>query len=117
MRKLVVIESPFAGETDEDVRRNVEYAQAAMRDSFRYNEFPIASHLLYPQVLDDRIPEERELGIQAGLAWGNLAEATVVYVDRGISSGMKYGIQHAQENHRPIEYRSIYSEFAVPDAE
>jgi hypothetical protein len=67
------------------------------------------SHLLYTKTLDDHDPEEREWGIAAGLAWGEVADATVVYVDRGISTGMKYGIKHAQEAGRPIEYRRIES--------
>jgi len=35
------------------------------------------------------VPAERKLGIDAGLAWRDVAEASVVYVDRGISSGMQ----------------------------
>ena len=60
-----------------------------------------------PQVLDDLIPRERRLGIDAGLAWRKVAEATVVYQDYGISPGMEYGIQLAKERGIPIEYRSI----------
>lgn len=61
------------------------YAREALRDSLLRGEAPIASHLLYTQkgVLDDRIREERGLGIAAGLAWG-VAEMTVVYADLGI---------------------------------
>lgn len=71
--------------TAEDVERNLTYAREALRDSLLRGEAPIASHLLYTQkgVLDDRIREERGLGIAAGLAWG-VAEMTVVYADLGI---------------------------------
>jgi hypothetical protein len=58
-------------------------------------------------VLDDAIPDERTLGIEAGLAWGALAEVTVVYGDRGISRGMQYGIDRATAEGRPVEYRSL----------
>ena len=104
MRK-VVVESPFAG----DVESNIEYARAAMRDCLMRGEAPIASHLLYtqPGILDDLIPEERQLGIDAGLLWGALAEATVVYTDRGISRGMEYGIANAEAAGRPVEYRTL----------
>ena len=66
--KRVILESPYAG----DVERNVAYARACLRDSLLRGEAPIASHLLYtqPGVLDDQIPEERQMGIDAGLAWG-----------------------------------------------
>jgi len=70
--KRVILESPYAGDTAEDVERNLTYAREALRDSLLRGEAPIASHLLYTQkgVLDDRIREERALGIAAGLAWG-----------------------------------------------
>jgi hypothetical protein len=54
-------------------------------------EAPIASHLLFPGILDDDVADERELGIKAGLAWLVIAEASVVYVDHGISAGMRQG--------------------------
>ena len=80
-----------------------------MHDCFKRGEAPYASHLLYTQdgVLDDNIPEERMLGIEAGLLWGSKADKTVVYTDLGISSGMEYGIQNAIKVGRMIDYRSI----------
>jgi hypothetical protein len=101
--RLVILESPYAG----DVERNTLYARRALKDSLMRGEAPIASHLLYPQVLDDLIPSERQLGIDAGLAWRKVAEATVVYQDYGISPGMEYGIKLARERGIPVEYRSI----------
>jgi hypothetical protein len=101
--RLVILESPYAG----DVERNTLYARRALKDSLMRGEAPIASHLLYPQVLDDLIPSERQLGMDAGLAWRKVAEATVVYQDYGISPGMEYGMQLAQERGIPIEYRRI----------
>lgn len=103
--KLVIVESPFAGE----VELNQTYARAAMADCLARNEAPYASHLLYtqPGVLDDLKPEERSLGIEAGLAWGKKADATVVYVDRGMSNGMKAGIARAEAEGRTVELRSL----------
>jgi hypothetical protein len=63
---------------------------------------------LWPGILDDARPEERALGIEAGLAWGIAAEATVVYCDRGISQGMLQGINRASVEGRPIERRWLY---------
>ena len=105
--KLVIIESPFAG----DVEANIAYARMCMRDSLGRGEAPFASHLLYPQpgILDDGIHFERRLGIAAGIAWGAVAELTAVYADRGISPGMQEGIRAAELLNRPIEYRKIES--------
>lgn len=103
--RRVIIESPYAG----DVEANLAYARACVRDSLSRGEAPIASHLLYtqPGILRDDVPSERQWGIDAGLAWGVTAEATIVYTDRGISKGMEYGINRAVEDGRLVEYRSI----------
>jgi hypothetical protein len=103
-RRLVVIESPLAGAVDENVR----YLRLAMRDSLlKHNEAPFASHELYTKALDDLLPEERAIGIEAGLLWGERAEATVVYSDRGISNGMRLGIAAAEKIGRPVEWRTL----------
>lgn len=103
--RLVIIESPYAG----DIETNIAYARAAMRDSIMRGEAPYASHLLYtqPGILDDKNTAERAGGIERGLLWGRAAEATVVYHDLGISSGMKVGIARANQEGRPVEYRSL----------
>lgn len=105
--RRVVVESPYAG----DVEINTAYARAAMRDCLERGEAPFASHLLYtqPDVLDDAVPTERGLGIEAGLAWGSLADATVVYTDLGITPGMEKGIDQARTEGRPVEVRTLSS--------
>ena len=105
----VIIESPFAGETKGDIEANLTYARAAMHDCLLRGEAPFASHALYTQdgVLDDKVPEQRKLGIEAGLVWGELANKTVVYQDRGISPGMEQGIARARKEGRPVEFRTI----------
>jgi hypothetical protein len=103
--RLVVLESPYAG----DVEANLTYARACVRDCLARGEAPIASHLLYtqPGVLDDTVPEERDRGIRAGLSWHKVSEATVVYTDRGISGGMRMGVDFARMKGKPVEYRSL----------
>jgi hypothetical protein len=91
-----------------ETERNKQYAREAMLDSLRRGESPLASHLLWPGILDDANAEERALGIEAGLAWGPAAEATVVYRDRGISQGMLQGINRATLEGRPVEQRWLY---------
>lgn len=100
---LVILESPYAG----DIKRNEEYARQCMLHSLKRGEAPMVSHLLYTQVLDDNDFHERALGIEAGLAWRELATKSVVYVDYGISNGMKYGIEKAKADGKTIEYRRI----------
>lgn len=107
--RLVIIESPYAGM----IGRNIAYGLECVRDCLSRGEAPIASHLLHPRVLDDDVSSDRELGIAAGLAWGRVADATVVYVDLGVSSGMKDGITNALKAGRTVEYRKI-NDVAAP---
>ncbi len=107
--RLVILESPYGSDDPRVVGRNETYARAAMRDCLTRGDAPVASHLLYtqPGVLVDRDPDERRLGIEAGLAWGRVAEVTVVYGDLGVSPGMTQGIRRAEEEGRPVERRSL----------
>lgn len=103
----VILESPFAHEGK--FARNIAYARACMKHCLNNSMAPFASHLLYTQcgVLDDLNPSERELGIDAGLSWGAGAKKTVVFVDLGISEGMKYGIQRAKDEGREVEIHHL----------
>jgi len=101
--KKVIIESPYAG----DLRRNVEYAKMCLKDSLNRGEAPIASHLLYTQVLDDLKPDERKQGIDAGLAWIEVADLHVFYIDYGWSLGMLHAIQKAYALKIEVETRKI----------
>lgn len=105
MTRLVIVESPYAG----DVAANEAYARAAIRDCIMRGESPFASHLLYtqPGLLRDDLPEERVKGIDAGLAWYNVVSLCVVYVDRGISEGMRVGMAHARTKGVPVEERRL----------
>jgi hypothetical protein len=103
--RRVVVESPFAG----NVEANVRYARAAMADCLARGEAPFASHLLYtqPGVLRDEVPRERALGVAAGFTWREVADATVVYVDLGITPGMLEGIEDARSVGHPVERRTL----------
>jgi len=104
--RRVILESPYAG----DIKANIEYAKECARDCLRRNEAPMASHLLFtqPGILRDDIPSERALGIAAGHAWTGVADAVVVYTDRGISSGMNAGIERAAQCGIAVIYRSLH---------
>jgi hypothetical protein len=101
----VVIESPYAG----NVERNLRYVRKCMHDCLMRDEAPFASHALYTQlgVLRDTIPEERRLGIEAGLVWAATADRRVVYTDLEITTGMSIGIDHALRLGQPIDYRNF----------
>lgn len=105
--KRVLLESPYAG----DIEANREYLQRCIRHSVlsKY-EAPFASHQMYTQALDDDVPHERAMGIDAGFAWGAVAEAAVFYLDRGMSRGMRFALLEHLANGLPIEFRMLDSE-------
>lgn len=101
----VVIESPFSGDTE----RNTKYLRLCMADCLRRGEAPYASHALYtqPDVLDDTVPAERELGIQAGFTWAEVGHKRVFYYDLGGSRGMAAGGRHAWSLGQETEERTL----------
>lgn len=107
LTRRVLVESPFAGKTTQDRIRNLEYLHKCCIDCLDRNESPYASHGFFTYFLDDRIPEQRKLGMEAGFLWGEAADLVVVYADYGISEGMAAGIARATLNKTPIVYRKI----------
>ena len=101
--KRVIIESPLSG----DFKRNIRYARLCCLDSLRRGEAPYASHLIYTQMLDDKIPAERRMGMEAGFAWGEVGELRAFYVDLGMSGGMTEGEAKAQAAGQPTERRKL----------
>lgn len=102
--RRVVVESPLAG----DFHRNIRYAQLCVLDCLQRGEAPFASHLIYPQVLDDRQAGERAVGIEAGLAWNWAADAVVFYEDLGVSPGMERALQLVPLG-KDVEHRKLPS--------
>jgi hypothetical protein len=105
--RRVILESPFAARNAEDAERNERYARACMRDCLNRDEAPFASHLLYPQILNDRDAMERHIGILAGQAWGLKADLIAVYNDLGISEGMRVSLAVYGREGIPIEHRKL----------
>ena len=112
---LVYIESPYAESESGSVEDHVEYAQACLIDCIKRGEAPFASHLLYPQVLDDLEPSERAQAMRNGEAWAVQADLRVVYTDQGESKGMTWGIRHAAGLGQRVEYRSLRDEESDQD--
>lgn len=95
--KLVYICSPYAG----DIESNVRFAEAACRYAAERGCAPIAVHLLYPQILDDAVPVQREIGIRMGLRV--LASCDELWIcGSHISHGMSCEIAEAERLGIPI---------------
>lgn len=107
--RLVYLESPYNAPDEKGIQENVNYARRCVKDCLARGESPYASHLFFtqPGVLDDRVPDERTMGMEAGFAWGRHAKATAVYLDRGLSNGMRVGILRALREGRRVECRAL----------
>ena len=105
---LVIIESPYKGK----IKTNVAYAKKCMFDSLMRGESPFASHLLYTQVLDDAIKKQRDMGMERAFNWYKHADLMAVYIDKGISDGMKRGIEVAEKFGIEMVYRTLNGNYS-----
>ena len=94
---LSYIASPVAGEME----ATIACAKKACRYAIRQGHTPIAVHLLYPQMLDDSDPAERETGLRLGHRVLEVCDELWCCGDR-ISSGMAREIEEAQRLGIPI---------------
>ena len=94
----VYICSPFRGDYDANTKNARFYSRHA---ALQLGVIPIVPHLLFPQFLDDTVPEERALGLRFGLELLKLCDELWVYGDR-ISEGMKAEIEFAKELGIPV---------------
>ncbi|BAE86439.1 DUF4406 domain-containing protein [Desulfitobacterium hafniense] len=101
--KLVYICSPFAG----DIESNVRFARSACLYAANQGYATVAVHLLYPQILDDNIPTQREIGIRMGLRVMASCDELWICGSR-ISHGMSCEITEAERIGIPV--RSLSAE-------
>jgi hypothetical protein len=98
-KPCVFICSPFAGDVNFNTQKAIEYTKFAVEQG----AIPFAPHLLYPQVLDDSSPKERELGIFFGMVWLGKCEEIWVFGDT-VSAGMEREITRAEKRGLTIRY-------------
>jgi len=98
-RPLVYVASPFAGDTEYNIRKAQGYCRFAVSKGC----IPIAPHLLYPQFMDDEDSEQRELGLFFALVLLGKCDELWVFGDR-VSTGMANEIAKAKKRGMPIKY-------------
>ena len=100
-RKMVYVASRYAG----DIPANTAAAVRCCRQVIAEGHMPVASHLLYPRMLNDADPMERELGLTFGLALLGLCDEVWVYGEP--SPGMEREILEAERLSKPVRYREV----------
>lgn len=85
-RDTLYVCTPYSG----DIERNIQRTKAVCSVLSNLGYLPIAPHLFYTQFLNDRISEERKIGMECGLQQLHDAMAIVVVGDDEgkISRGM-----------------------------
>lgn len=101
-RPKVYVVSKYAG----DVKSNVAAAITYCRFVIEKGKIPIASHLLYPRMLDDTNLTERELGTMFGLALLTICDEVWVF-GKERSSGMEQEIKEAKKLQKHIRYLEV----------
>lgn len=100
-KPLVYICSPYSG----DMEDNVKKARNFCRFALEKNCIPIAPHLMFPQFMDDRNPQDRELALFMDIVlMGKCAEVWVL--GNTISSGMAKEIEKAKKRRQTVRYFS-----------
>lgn len=98
-KPLIYICSPYSGNVD----RNVKRARVFCRFALEKNCIPIALHLLFPQFMNDDIPQERELAMLMNIVLLGKCNELWVFGER-VSKGMKVEIQRAKQKRITIRY-------------
>lgn len=95
--KIIYVASPYGG----DVKKNTEFAKKACRHVMEQGHAFFAPHLLYPDLLDENQPKERQLGIEMGFAILQNCGELWCYGNH-ISQGMMMEIEEARQIGIPI---------------
>ncbi|HBR07644.1 MAG TPA: DUF4406 domain-containing protein [Clostridiales bacterium] len=100
--KLIYVASPYAG----NIEKNTEYAKQACRSVMEQGHAFFAPHLLYPSLLDETNPAQRQLGIDMGLTMLSRCDELWAFGER-ISAGMESEICEAKRLGIPVQYTEI----------
>lgn len=108
--KQVFICSPYRG----DIEHNIKVARDVGRFAAKTGYVPIIPHLVFPQFLNDNLPDERILGIQLG---AELLKASDMMwlIGSKITKGMKYELEIAKKMRIPIRCYAENLDRITPD--
>lgn len=98
-RTKVYVVSKYAGDTKANASKTVEYCRFVIEKK----RIPVASHLIYPAMLNDTVTAERELGTMFGLALLALCDEVWVF-GKEHSEGMTAEIVEAKRLNKPVRY-------------
>ena len=98
-RPIVYICSPYAGDTESNIKAAQKYSRFAVDKGY----IPVAPHLLFPQFMNDANPAERKLSLFFGNALMSKCSEVWVFGER-ISAGMESEIKRARWKNYRLRY-------------
>jgi len=98
-RPIAYICSPYAGDTENNVKSAQGYSRFAVDKGY----IPVAPHLLFPQFMNDADPAERKLGLFFGNALMSKCSEVWVFGER-ITAGMEAEIKRARWKNYRLRY-------------
>lgn len=98
-RAIVFVCSPFAGDIEQNVQNAIRFCQYTLSR----NRFPFAPHLLFPRFLDDRVPEQRDMGLKYGRIFMKFCKEVWVFGST-FSRGMESEISIAKHWNKPVRF-------------
>lgn len=108
--KKAYICSPYRADSEDILKRNIEYAKHLTKLALDDGYAPITPHLYLTQCLDDTIESERSIGLAAGVELLKTCDIIIVGVDYGITAGMRLELAAAYENGIHESYFSLEKE-------
>ena len=96
MNKLIYVCSPYRAENVEVFRANMRLARVACRAVAQSGNIPIATHVYFPEFLEDDNLWERNRALEMGKVLLSKCDAIWV-VTKDISEGMAGEIEKAKE--------------------
>jgi len=100
--KLIYVASPYAG----DIERNTAFAREACQFVKNEGHAFFAPHLLYPQVLHEDDPADRQLGLAMGKKMLAKCDELWAFGDF-ISPGMAGEVELAEQRGIPVRYITV----------
>ena len=94
---IVYICSPYSGDTKTNTARTREYCRFAVDEG----HVPVATHLMFPQFMDEE--KERELALQMDLVLLEKCDELWVF-GKTMTSGMKAEIAYAKNRNMKVRY-------------
>ena len=95
----VYVCSPYTGDVETNTKNACDYCRFVIKQG----KNPLASHLLYPQFLDDNLALERQRGLELGIDLLRMCDE-LWWFGSVISDGMKAEIEMAQKWGIPVRY-------------